>query len=47
MKDKELTESYFSSVTMPELAPAAIIAEAVRHETGMFKAVEFRSKLKS
>jgi hypothetical protein len=47
MKDKKLTESYLSSVTMPEPVPPTVIAEAVRHETGMSKAVEFMNKLKS
>lgn len=47
MKAKKLTESYLAEVCMPEQVPAAVIAEAVRHETGMSKAVELMNKLKN
>jgi hypothetical protein len=46
IKDKKLTESYLGTVAVPENVPAEVIVEAVRHETGMAKAVEFMNKTK-
>lgn len=44
MKDKKLMEGYLASAAMPEQVPAAVIMEALRHEVGMSKAVEFINK---
>ncbi|BEV46461.1 hypothetical protein [Afipia carboxidovorans] len=45
MKDKKLTESYLQNDMLTERVPAAVITEAVRHETGMTKAEALLSKM--
>jgi hypothetical protein len=44
VKDKGLTESYFATQTIADRVPAAVIAEAVRHEMTVQGAVDHLSK---